>query len=116
MENSALEHKTGIAAFGTLHHICNAPEFVMKSTTLPSLRVTPKFRNEAESVLCPGETLSGFVEESVRRNIRRRQMQQEFIARGLASREEAKRTGQYASKDDVMDSLRGILEAGLKAK
>lgn len=109
-ENAISGPETNIAAFGTLDHMCNASESVMESTSLPSLRVTPEFRNEAESVLRPGETLRGFVEDSVRRNIRTRQIQQEFISRGLAAREEAKRTGQYASTDDVMNSLRGILE------
>lgn len=88
----------------------------MKTSTIPSLRVTPEFRAAAESVLGEGETLSGFVEESMRHNIRRRQVQQEFIARGLEARDEAKNTGVYASKDEVMDSLRNILNAGRGAE
>lgn len=83
----------------------------MKSSTIPSLRVTPEFRSSAESVLHEGETLSAFVEESIQQNINRRQVQQEFISRGLAAREEAKNTGIYASKDEVMESLRKLLAA-----
>lgn len=83
----------------------------MKSATIPSLRVTPDLRHDAESVLKEGESLSSFVEQSLRRHIERRKLQNEFIARGLASREKAKSTGQYASKDEVMDSLRSILKA-----
>lgn len=82
----------------------------MKSATIPPLRVTPDLRHDAESVLREGESLSSFVEESLRRHIEHRKMQKEFIARGLASCETAKSTGQYASKDEVMDSLRSILE------
>ncbi|MFO1348994.1 MAG: YlcI/YnfO family protein [Pseudomonadales bacterium] len=81
----------------------------MKTTTIPSLRVTPEFRLDAESVLQDGETLSAFVETAVRAQIDRRKVQSEFIARGLAARDAAKTTGQYASKDDVMHSLKSLL-------
>lgn len=67
----------------------------MKSATLPSLRVDPELREAAESVLQEGETLSGFIEASVRETIERRRTRAEFIARGLASRDEARRTGVY---------------------
>lgn len=83
----------------------------MKSATIPPLRVTPELRHNAESVLREGETLSNFVEEALREQINRRKLHKEFIARGLASREEAKSTGQYASKDEVMGSLRSMLKA-----
>ena len=82
----------------------------MKSATIPPLRVTPDLRNEAESVLREGESLSSFVEDSLRRQIEHRKLQNEFIASGLAARESAKSSGQYASKEEVMDSLRGILD------
>jgi len=86
----------------------------MKSATIPPLRVTPDLRTDAESVLREGESLSSFVEESLRRQIDRRKMQKEFIARGMASREAAKSSRQYASKDQVMDSLRSILKTSKK--
>lgn len=82
----------------------------MKSATIPPLRVTPDLRQDAESVLREGESLSSFVEDSLRRQIERRKLQSEFIARGLAARESARSSGQYASKDELMDSLRSILE------
>jgi predicted transcriptional regulator len=83
----------------------------MKTSTIPSLRVEPELRAAAESVLEEGETLSSFVEQSVRANIQRRQSQQEFIARGLASRAEAKRTGEYFEADDVLRELDEMLAA-----
>lgn len=83
----------------------------MKSATIPPLRVTADLRNEAESVLREGESLSSFVEESLRRQIERRKVQREFVAHGLAARESAKSSGKYASKEEVMDSLRSILHA-----
>ena len=83
----------------------------MKSATIPPLRVTPNLRNEAESVLREGESLSSFVEDSLRRQIEQRRLRNEFIARGLAARESAQSSGEYASKEEVMDSLREILDA-----
>lgn len=83
----------------------------MKSATIPPLRVTPDLRQDAESVLRDGESLSSFVEDSLRAQIERRKQQAEFIARGLAARDSAKASGAYASKDDVMKSLQSILDA-----
>ncbi len=67
----------------------------MKTATLPSLRVEPELRQAAESVLQQGESLSGLMEKSLRDEVNRRRNQAEFIARGLAARDEAKRTGVY---------------------
>lgn len=82
----------------------------MKSATIPSLRVTPDLRKAAENVLHEGETLSNFVEESLRSQIEQRQMQRQFIERGLSARDEARASGRYASQAEVMDSLRSILK------
>ncbi len=77
----------------------------MKNATLPPLRVDSELRAAAESVLQEGETLSGFVLEAVRLNIERREAQREFIARGLAAREEGKRSGRYVSSDEMLKRL-----------
>jgi predicted transcriptional regulator len=77
----------------------------MKTATIPSLRVAPELRQAAESVLQDGESLSSFVEQSLRSNIERRRFQQEFIARGLASREQARLTGRYISAECVQQEL-----------
>ena len=77
----------------------------MKNATLPPLRVDNELRAAAESVLQEGETLSGFVLEALRLNIERREAQPEFIARGLAAREEARRSGRYVSPDDMLKRL-----------
>lgn len=81
----------------------------MKSATFPSLRVDPALRQAAEDVLLDGETLSSFVEQSVRVNIERRKAQDEFIARGLASREKAKRSGTYVSSAALVKKLESRL-------
>lgn len=82
----------------------------MKTATIPPLRVTPDLRHALESVLEEGETISSFIESSLRRQIEYRRVHKEFIARGLASRDEAKRTGVYYTKDEVMASLQNILD------
>lgn len=83
----------------------------MKTASLPSLRVEPELREAVESVLNKGETLSSFVENSVKAQIEFRRFQKEFIARGLESRDDAKRTGIYFDADDVHAELRAMLEA-----
>ena len=66
----------------------------MKTATFPSLRVDPELRLAAEAVLEDGETLSSFMEQSLRALIDRRCTHQAFLERGLASRDEAARTGE----------------------
>ena len=81
----------------------------MKTTSFPSLRFTPEFRQAAEQVLKEGENLSSFVEESIRENIIRRQLQGEFVARGLAARDRACATNTYVSADAVLGRLEKML-------
>lgn len=81
----------------------------MKTATIPSLRVAPELREAAEGVLEAGETLSGFVEHSLRAGIAQRRLRQEFIARGLAARDDARRTGEYYSAADIRDELDAML-------
>ena len=81
----------------------------MKTATFPSLRVDPELRDAAEEVLQEGESLSSFLEQSIRESIERRQAQREFIARGLRSRDEARRTGRYVKSDAVIGRLEKML-------
>jgi predicted transcriptional regulator len=89
--------------------------YSMKTAILPSIRVDPALRASVESLLEAGETLSGFVENAVRQTVLRRQNQVEFIARGLMSLENAKRTGEYVDADAVVENLARKLAAA-KAK
>ena len=82
----------------------------MKTATIPALRVTPDLRQAAQNVLREGETLSSFVEESLRAQIDRRRSQHEFITRGIAAGNQANASGDYRSKSEVMKSLEGILD------
>ena len=86
----------------------------MKDATLPPLRVDSTLRAAAESVLRDGETLSGFVLEAVRLNIERREAQREFVARGLAARDEARASGQYMSAEDMLARLDATLAQARK--
>ncbi len=88
---------------------------VTKTSTIPPLRVNEEVRAAAEAALMEGETLSGFVLEAIQLNIQRRALQQEFIARGLAARDEARRTGKYVSADEVLAGLDQTLARSRKA-
>ena len=89
----------------------------MKTSNLPPLRVTPKLRRAAESVLGEGETLSAFILDSVARNVEARRAQQTFIARGLASAERARESGRYVTADAVVRKLaRRLSEARAKTR
>ena len=88
----------------------------MKTATIPSVRVEPELRAEVESVLADGETVSEFVEASVRAAVLRRRHQAEFIARGLRSLNDAHRSGDYADADALVDALQRKLDAARARK
>jgi hypothetical protein len=77
----------------------------MKTTTIPPIRVSQDLRKQAEAVLEEGETISGFMLESLNRNIEYRKVRREFVARGLASAARAKKTGKYVSAGKVIAKL-----------
>lgn len=83
----------------------------MKTATLPSLRVEPELRASAESVLRQGETLTSLIELAVVETIQRRRQQDEFVARGIRSAEDARATGVYHSASAVHGELQRRLTA-----
>ena len=83
----------------------------MKSSTFPSVRVDPELRQAAEKVLRDGETLSGFVEQSIRQQVQRRNLQQEFIERGLRSSATARKSGEYYTAEQVLAELDDVLNS-----
>lgn len=83
----------------------------MKTATIPSVRVEPELRAEVESLLGEGETLSEFVEASVRASVQRRRVQAEFLAWGLRSLDQARRSGEYVDADVVIGELQRKLDA-----
>lgn len=69
-----------------------------------------KAKRVRRNALAEGETLSSFVEESLKANIERRMHQQSFIARGIISRDEAKTTQEYYAADSVINELKDMLK------
>jgi len=96
-----------------MQRICDTLIF-MKNATIPSVRVDPEFRAEVEAVLGEGETLSQFVEAAVRAGVERRRIQSEFIARGLRSRDAARKSGDYVDAEVVLADLQRKLAAARK--
>lgn len=88
----------------------------MKAATLPPLRVESKLRESAEKILRDGETLSSFIETAVRDKIRQRQLDDEFLVRGLQARDNARKTSEYYPADDVLDELAEMLAEAKRAE
>jgi predicted transcriptional regulator len=86
----------------------------MKTAAIPAVRVPPELRQAAEELLADGETLSGFVEDAVRRNVEYRQAQAAFIERGLASRDAARASGRYVKASTVLGKLKRRLTTAHK--
>jgi hypothetical protein len=82
----------------------------MKTAQLPPVRVEPSVRDEIESVLRQGETLSQFVENAAVQAAQRRKSQQEFLARGRDSLKRAKKSGEYYSANDALDAIQARLD------
>lgn len=83
----------------------------VKNATIPSVRVEPELRAEVESRLSDGETVSEFVEASVRATVLRRRNRAEFIACGLRSLDDARRGGDYVETATVLRKLQRKLDA-----
>jgi hypothetical protein len=81
----------------------------MKSAHLPSVRIEPELRSALESVLQPDETLSEFVETSVRQALQQRTLQAEFVVRGLASLQAARQNQDLVEAQDLLDTLQARL-------
>ncbi len=81
---------------------------------IPQVRVEPALRAELEAVLQEGETLSGFVESSVRSAVAFRRVQTRFHARGHASWEHHQDTGEFLSAAEVLVKLQAKLDVRRK--
>ena len=89
---------------------------LMKTSTIPPIRVEPAFRQQVEQVLAHGETLSEFVENAIRDTVTRRQFQSEFVQRGLAAIDQVKRQGGGIPAEVVLANLQAKLAAAKRAK
>ncbi|WP_251973057.1 YlcI/YnfO family protein [Sphaerotilus microaerophilus] len=83
----------------------------MKTAAIPSIRVEPALREQLEQVLAEGESLSAFVEASVRAQVQRRQQQAEFVARGMASLDAVRQGAPTLTLDESMQALKRRIAA-----
>ena len=86
----------------------------MKSAVIPQIRVEPELRAELESVLRQGETLTDFVEATVRNAIAFRRVQTAFHARAQAASEAYHQTGVSVPVETVLEKLQSKLAARRK--
>ncbi|HEY8878483.1 MAG TPA: YlcI/YnfO family protein [Roseateles sp.] len=82
----------------------------MKTAILPQVRVEPQLREDLESVLREGETLSDFLESTVRQAVDYRRMQAELDARADAAWVRFQQTGASVPAEDVVAEMRARLE------
>ena len=83
----------------------------MKTAILPQVRVEPQLRADLEDVLREGETLSDFLEATVRQAVEYRRMQAEFAARADSAWARFQRTGVGVPAEQVVGEMRQRLEA-----
>ena len=83
----------------------------MKTAVIPQVRVAPQLRADLESVLREGETLSEFVEASMKSAVEFRRMQASFQAQGEAAWQQFQRTRQHVAAGEVIAKLQGRLDA-----
>ena len=83
----------------------------MKTAILPQVRVEPQLRADLESVLREGETLSDFLESTVRQAVDYRRMQAEFDARANAAWTRYQQAGGGVPAEEVVAQMRERLEA-----
>jgi hypothetical protein len=82
----------------------------MKTAILPQVRVEPQLRADVEDVLREGETLSDFLEATVRQAVEYRRMQAEFEARADAAWTRFQQTGKGVRAEEVVTEMRTRLE------
>ena len=86
----------------------------MKTAVIPQVRVEPELRADLDSVLLPGETLTDFVEATVRNAVEFRRMQTDFAARCDASLANYERTGLSVPSEAVLSKLDAKIAARVK--
>jgi hypothetical protein len=82
----------------------------MKAAVIPKICVEPELRAERDAVLKRGETLTEFVEVTVRNAIAFRRMQTELHVLAQAASEAYHRTGASRPVDAVLDKLQAKLD------
>lgn len=88
----------------------------MRTSTLPQVRVEDEFRAAVESVLREGETMTSFIEDTMRRAVEHRRVEDEFHARGRRAWEECKRTGVSTPVDEAFDRIEAKMKVKIEAR
>lgn len=83
----------------------------MKTAAIPQIRIEAALRTSLEEVLDEGETISAFVEASVRKAIENRQALRSFDARCDAALKHFLSTGESYSSAEVLDEMRERTQA-----
>jgi hypothetical protein len=83
----------------------------MKNAILTQVRVEPQLRADVEAVLREGETLSDFLETTVRQAVDYRRMQAEFGARADVAWSRFQKTSVGVPAEEVIAEMRVRLEA-----
>ncbi len=83
----------------------------MKTAILPQVRIEPQLRADLESVLREGESLSEFLESTVRKAVEQRRIQSEFEARAEAAWVQFQQTGESVPAAEVLAEMRRRLQA-----
>jgi hypothetical protein len=78
----------------------------MRTATLPAVRVSPDTRSLIESVLRKDETLSTFIEQTLKQQALRRKEDDAFYARAMAASKRVDAGGKTYTLDEVVASLR----------
>lgn len=86
----------------------------MKSAVIPQIRIEPELRAKLESVLRQGETLTEFVEVTVRNAIAFRRVQTTFHARAQAASDAYHQSGVSVPVEAVLKRLQSKLDAKRK--
>lgn len=86
----------------------------MKTAVIPQIRVDPDLRADLESVLYQGETLTDFVEASVRNAIAFRRVQTAFHERAQQASRDYHQTGVSVPVEATLDKLQRKLTAKRK--
>lgn len=86
----------------------------MKTAVIPQVRVEPELRTQLENVLHQGETISEFVETSVRNAVEFRRVQTRFHERGQVAWENYEQSGAAIPAEDVLRTLQTKLNAKRK--
>ena len=89
---------------------------MVKTATIPPVRIDPSFRQAMELSLVDGESLASLVEKAVRSEVNRRQVQSEFVRRGLTAIDRTVAAGNGVSADAVIAKLQSKLAAAHRTK